>query len=84
MSKNAFWVVARLPQRLKSTFFEKKNKKKTLILVFEVIVQPPNKHTFEIGIFFVFYLIVLLASLEVVQGSKTRYLFHAAPTNDAL
>ena len=62
-----------LPQRLKSTFFEKnlnrasgpeetsrvivvlmvsKNFKKTLMLAFEVIVQPP-KHTFEIGIFFV-------------------------------
>ena len=39
------------------------------------------------------YYIILLTSkidaievqtLEVVQGSKTRYLFHAAPTNDAL
>ena len=49
MSKNVFWVVARLPQRLKSTFFEifsslywpilgrsvRKNFKKTLILAFE-------------------------------------------------
>ena len=61
------WVVARLPQRLKSMFFEKKfftpgplrtlstRKKfqKTLILAFEVIVQPP-KHTFDIGIFSTF------------------------------
>ena len=55
-----------LPQRLKSMFFEiffewrvsergprpgvKKKFLKMLILVFEVIVQPP-KHTFEIGIF---------------------------------
>ena len=57
------WVVARLPQRLKSTFFEifrvegsrrrpgvKKKLSKTLLLVLEVIVQPP-KHTFEIGFF---------------------------------
>ena len=49
-----------LPQRLKSTFFRVDGKRtwseifffqKTLILVFEVIVQAP-KHTFEIGIFF--------------------------------
>ena len=47
--KNVFWVVARLPQRLKSMFFEifislrwplrshsvQKNLKKTLILAFE-------------------------------------------------
>ena len=57
------WVVARLPQRLKSTFFENfssirfpfrdpplKIFLKTLILAFEVIEQPP-KHTFEIGIY---------------------------------
>ena len=61
-------VVAYLPQRVKSTFFEKifftpgllwagtlhtKNFQKTLIYVFEVIVQLP-KHTFEIRIFFHF------------------------------
>ena len=57
------WVVARLPQRRKSTlldifFFtylgnpplDEINFKKPLILVFEVVVQP-SKHTFEIGIF---------------------------------
>ena len=37
-----------LPQRLKSTFFQK-----TLILDFEVIVQPP-KHIFEISRVFFF------------------------------
>ena len=55
-----------LPQRLKSTFFEKnssggfpevhavkKKFQKKLILFFEVIVQPP-KHIFEIGIFSMF------------------------------
>jgi hypothetical protein len=60
-----------LPQRLKSTFFEKKiveghsrrpgvkrKYQKMLILVFEVIVQPP-KRTSEIGFFFVFLLIVM-------------------------
>ena len=49
MSKNVFWVVARLPQRLKSTLFEifrieLPRKQTTLILVFEVIVQPPKTH----------------------------------------
>ena len=58
MSKNAFWVVARLPQRLKSTLFEKffkrsgpegasgvkKKFQKMLILAFEVIMQPPKRH----------------------------------------
>ena len=55
--KNVFWVVARLPQRLKSTFFKffrmerpegasgvKKFFQKTLILAIEVIVQPPKTH----------------------------------------
>ena len=27
---------------------------------------------------------ILVPSIEVVQGSKTRYLFHAATTKDAL
>ena len=58
MSKNVLWVVARLPKRLKSTFFEKqffnpmvslgplrsKKFQKTLILAFEVIVQPLKAH----------------------------------------
>ena len=58
------WVVARLPQRLKSTVFEifshsggsfgaaplEKKIQKSLILVFEVIVQSP-KHTFQITLF---------------------------------
>ena len=58
------WVIARLPQRLKSTIFEfffreeqprrshrnEKKFQKQLILVFEVIVQPP-KHTFQITLF---------------------------------
>ena len=60
------WMVAQLPQRLKSTFLEifssvgypkgTRNEEfflKTLLLVFEVIVQP-LKHTFEIGLFFAF------------------------------
>ena len=44
-----------LPQRLKSTFFENfwNFFSKNMILVFEVIVQPP-KSTFKIGILFVF------------------------------
>ena len=60
-------VVAQFPQKLKSMFFEKnfersgskeasgvrKKIQKPLILVFEVIVQPP-KHIFKNGIFFVF------------------------------
>ena len=54
MSKNVFWVVARLPPRLKSMFFEifsngatpkgEEKIQKTLILVFEVIVQPLKTH----------------------------------------
>ena len=65
-SQRCVWVIAWLHQRLKSTFFEiffslqvsfgtlhSKNFKKTLILVFEVIMQS-TKHTFEIGTFFVF------------------------------
>ena len=47
MSKNVFWAVARLPQRLKSTFFEifsSEKFQKTLILVFDVIVQPHKTH----------------------------------------
>ena len=74
------WVVARLPQTLKSTFFEKDSSegspkrtwskeiffKKILILVFEVIVQPP-KHTFVIGIFF-----HGLAHCELPQGGVSK------------
>ena len=57
------WVVAWLTKRLKSTFLEffflrtpwdgllhSKTFRKTLILAFDVIVQPP-KHTFEIALF---------------------------------
>ena len=43
------WVIARLHQKLKSMFFEKKFQQ-TLILAFEVIVQSP-KHAFEIALF---------------------------------
>ena len=58
MSKSVFWVVARLPQRLKSTFFDifsngaapkgpaerRKKCQKTMNLALEVIVQPPKTH----------------------------------------
>ena len=66
-----------MPQRLKSTFLKtfrvegpqrepgvKKKFQNTLILVFEVIVQP-RKHTFEIGISFTFLLIDLTSKANI-------------------
>ena len=44
----------------------KKNFQKTLILVFEVIVQPP-KHTIEIGFFF-----HVLAHCDIVPYNECR------------
>ena len=71
-----------LPHRLKSTFFDifssggilktsthevKKKFQKTLILVFEVTVQPP-KHIFEIIFLFAFQLIVISISKKKIPN----------------
>ena len=76
------WMVARLPQRLKSKFFEKilnegafeVNLEKTLILAFEVIVQPP-KHTFEIALFSNFMHTILWNPENVQFRESLNWLF---------
>ena len=58
---------------------EEKISKKMLILVFDVIMQPP-KHTFEIGIFFKFQLIVNRAGSEGGEGIRcSMYDLHTDP-----
>ena len=52
----------------------KKKFQKPLILVFEVIVQPP-KHTFENGIFFTFFLIVI-SRKNISKGKRITQLVY--------
>ena len=58
----------------------KKFFQKTLILVFEVIVQPPPKHPFEIGIFFPHFSSLYYTKISDLAGNFSTYAWRGRMT----